>query len=649
MRRRRLPLLAACAVAVASLLIAPASSGSPAPGPSAEVAVSDMVSAVPESTGRLEIPVPDGLTPQRLNATLVVENPTGTQVVLTVGGRQVHNAPARTSERISVPLRRGDVTDEGVIEVTISQLIDPQADEDRCRYVTPSAATLEKITFLGTGDETVPATVGTFFPAHSPAIDVVIDDSADDDVLGAALNAVSALADRYDANTQIELGSKPVAKANTGVRQVTFQHGPNPVTTRIESRNGIPNLVITGSDEELTQAARALGSPALALADDAVTSGLGASQVADGRNLIQSLAQVAGRDTITLNGYGTSTSYVTVRQDAFGGPIDGLDVALKGTHTALPAGAQLQLDLLFNGALVASTQLSEGTGFELGATIEADQLRADNGLELRMTGMPAEDQCVGTGRHLPLELHLDTAESKLRASRGSGVVSGFARFPQVLAGDVPVAIRGEGASRIARATDAAHLLVSLQRSAARQFTVTVTDADTFVAGNRSGILLGATHADSTALKAPLRLDKMRLMDYVESELQVGTDQPYAALQAVTAKRRDVLLLGGWSAGDAATVDPLITQAADATVGRPWTTLADDVLVATTRTEPFTLDSNAVVPQDEVANERRDNGWWFAAGAGVLVLLLGVNYVISRNRKRRVRRLVDAQERADRND
>lgn len=649
MRRRRPALLAAApaaALIALTLLIAPAGPVAAAPDDTAQVAVPDSVSAVPETTGRLQVAVPDGLVPRRLNATLTVQNPSDARVILTVAGREVHNAPARSSEQVTLPLRASDVTADGVVEVTISELLD-SGTEDGCRYVTPTSATLEQITLDATGTESAPDSVGTFFPAYSPAIDVAVSADAGDDVLNAALNAVTALADRYDANTDVRLTTAPATAARAGVRQVSFEQGPNPVSTAIEQRDGVPNLVITGSDDALTDAARALGSPALALADDATTSGLSSTKQTDRTGLVASLGEIAGRDSITLTGYGTSTAYVSVRQDAFGGPIDALDVMLKGTHTAVPDGAELQLDLLFNGALVASTQLADGTSFALEATVDAGQLSADNGLELRMTGMPAADQCVGNGRHLPLELHLDTDASELRGSRGAGSVAGFARFPQVLAGQVPLALRADGAERVAQATDAATLLTSLQRSAARQLTVQLTDADDLVAGDRSGVLVGATHADSTALKAPLRLDRMRLMDYVESELQVGTDQPFAALQAVNVDRRDVLLLGGWSPTDAAAVKPLITNAA-ATVGdRAWTTLADDVLVATTSTAPFTLDSNAIVPQDEVADERRSNAWWFVGGVAVLLVLLGVNYLVSRNRKRRVRRLVDAQERADR--
>lgn len=648
MRRRRhaLPAAPAAALIALTLLLVPAPPAGAAPDDTARVAVPDSVSAVPETTGRLRVAVPDGLQPRRLRATLRVENPRDARVILTVGGREVHDAPARDAEQVTLPVRPGDVTAEGYLEVTISEVLE-RGTEATCRYVLPSSATLEEITLEATGIETAPESVGTFLPAYSPAIDVVVDKAAGDDVLDAALNAVTALAERYDANTAIALTTTPATPAGAGVRQITFEHGANPVSTAIEQRDGVPNLVITGSDEALTDAARALSSPALALADAADTSGLSSTSLADATNLVRSLGEVAGRDTITLTGYGTNTAYVSVRQDAFGGPIDELDIDLRGTHTALPAGAQLQLDLLFNGDLLASTQLADGTGFHLEATVAAHQLSSDNGLELRMSGMPAEDQCVGNGRHLPLELHLDADASELRGSRGAGTLAGFARFPQVLAGQVPVALRGDGPQRITQAGDAAALLTSLQRSAARQLSVELSDADAFVDGDRSGILIGATHEDSTTLKAPLRLDRMRLMDYVESELQVGTDQPYAALQAVNVGRRDVLLLGGWSPSETADVEPLIARAADATALRPWTTLADDVLVATSSSDPFTLDSNAIVPQDEVADERRSNAWWFLGGVAALLVLLSVNYLISRNRKRRVRRLVDAQERADR--
>ena len=133
---------------------------------------------------------------------------------------------------------------------------------------------------------------------------------------------------------------------------------------------------------------------------------------------------------------------------------------------------------------------------------------------------------------------------------------------------------------------------------------------------------------------------MRLLDYAEQTLKVGTDQPFAALEAVHAKGRDVLLMGSWpgDAGGAA----LSRRLARAVEAHGWSSLFNDLFLATGTKAPFSLDSNAVVPQKQRVDEQRSYAWWFVGGIAVLLVVLLVRWVMARRRRRQIAEIVEAK-------
>ena len=218
----------------------------------------------------------------------------------------------------------------------------------------------------------------------------------------------------------------------------------------------------------------------------------------------------------------------------------------------------------------------------------------------------------------------------------------------MLAGQLPIAIRGAGESaRTESAIDASYLVASLQRAASAPLEIEMVDPDEFLASERSGLFVGADYADSVAFEAPLRLDGMRLLDYAEAEFQVGSEQPFAALETLRQNGRHVVMLGAWSPDDGSLPTTLTRAAVTEAAELGWSTLTDDLLVASEGVEPFTLSTNAVVPQEERVEEERSYAWWFVGGVAVLLVLLAVQLMATVRKDRRVRALVDAQEEHDR--
>lgn len=623
--------------ALIGFLVVPVAAGS---AHAEEIDADGSLTTRAQSTVTLSVPVPIGATPTGVRGTLEVAPGVTGRLEFKVGNRVSREVPARSAPNFVVPVRAADLDANNNLAIRMTY-----SPTNRCPDGTaPADVVLRDLRLRYTGTPTPPGSLAAFFPAATSRVDVVVPGNASDEVIAAGLTAVAALSSKYDDQTPVTLNPASVVLPRVDVTQrvVRIVAGSGPVTTQIANRFGLSTLILTGSGQDLVAAAQALGSDQLDLATGGTSSGLAETLKVRDASMTQTLADL-GAPTVKLAGPATVTQYVGVRQDAFGGPVDSLRIRVKGTHTALPPGTSAQLNTYLNGFLLDSQVLDDASTLTIDTTADASLVSADNGLEFTLTTAGSED-CSGE-ETLPIEVYFDGERSTVTATRGSGQVTGFQTFPQVLGGELPVALRPGGPDRLQAAVDAAQIVSALQRAAASPLNVTLVDADEFLDDNLSGLLVGALESDATDLRAPLRLDGMRLVDYAEASFRVGTDQPYAAFQAISNDGRDVLMLGSW-APTGADVSNARSAAATYVATRGWNGLSDDLLVAAGQRRPFTLSSNAVVPQAEVIDERRPFIWWLVAGFVVLALLLVYQVWRTNRRDREVRQLVDAQVRAD---
>lgn len=622
----------ACGVAAAGVLSA-------APAAVADTtAVPGSLSTASQASITLAVPVAPGLRPSAVRGRLVVQPTVQGSVSFSIGDRIVREVPARNTAGLSIPVRLADVGADQAVDLTMT--FKPGG---RCPApVAPAPVAFRDLSLVYEGSETRPTSLDSFFPNYAPRVDVVIPANASDDVLAAGLAAVGALSARYGSDTVVQLTTTGgvLPRTGPGQRVVRIAAGPGEVGTEVSARFGLPTVTITGNGAALREAAAALGSPRLRLASGQTTEGLSETGSGADVGLSRTLADL-GSDRIVLTGPGPVTTFVGLKQDSFGGPIDELTVKVRGTHTVVPEGLEAQLNTYLNGFLLDSRMLDDDPELTFDVTADAGLIGPDNGLEFTLSTSGTD--C--TSSTLPIEVHIEGTRSTVEAQRGTGRLTGFGEFPQVLGGELPIAIRVDGPERTAAAIDAAQIVTALQRASARTLDVELVSADELVDGSESGLLVGASSADADALEAPLRLDGMRLLDYAEADFQVGTDEPFAALEAVQSEGRHVLLLGGWS--PEGTSPSALTRKAASYVGtRGWGSLSSDLLVAGGDSPPFTIDSNIVVPQEQRAEERRGFIWWLVGGVALLLLLLALQVFRTSRRDRRVRQLVDAQQRAD---
>lgn len=625
--------------AAACLLLAPT-----APAQAGELGLPQSLTTQGSQPNVTRLSIPEGVSPQALRGLLTAENAEGGQVRISVHGRVVLAVPARPSQWVRIPVTPRDLEADGTISVSLEYA--DTADE-RCHVGrSPVLTRLSRLRLIFTGAESAPTSLAGFLPSAASRVDVVLPDSADDFLVEAGLTAVVALSQKYPAAVPVALTAdgEPVPRVGAGQRVVRFARGDGPVVSSVGIERGIPTLTIKGSGPALVDAARALRADALAIADAETGEGLSLLVADSDLDTRSSLADL-GAEQLRLTGWGQTDVYVGIPQDEFGGPIDSLQVDLVGTHTAVQ-GINAQVDVFVNDVLVASTLLDDKAEFHLPVTVDSDLLRADNGLQVVMQAFPQDGRCGDAATHAPVLLDIDGTRSLITAQRGTGRLSGFELYPQVFGGDVPVALRNTSARTLGDAVAAASLLSALQRAATHPLTVRLVSPDDLINGNQSGLLVGASYADSAAIQAPLRLAEIQLIDMAEETFQIGTARPFAALESVSHGGRHILMLGGWTPDSATSARDLESEVVASVTDAGWRALREDLLIATPDRAPFNLSTDSVLPQADRVDEQRSKVWWLVGGVALVVTVLVLQMALASRRQRAVRDLVRAQERLD---
>ncbi|MWV59241.1 hypothetical protein [Rathayibacter sp. VKM Ac-2754] len=656
LHRRALAAVAAPALC-AVLVFGAASSASaadfvdPATGAVVQAAASPSTLTVTAGAGLeyLTLPVADGVTPTRVLATLQALEPLSGSLAVIVSGRTVQTIDAATATRLDVPLQPGDAVD-GVLAIGF-QLTGATGSAGALCEVQGRSLTVSDVGIVGDGVAAAPTTVADFFGDSVTDVSIVVPDAADDALRAAGLSAAASLAARYPSSgvaiTVAEDGATEgiVDLDAAQGRIVRFEAADGDVVTSISDEGGTPVLTLTGASGDLAAAGAALGSEYRGLASSASTTGL-AQKVVPSSSLEHTLADF-GADRLALGSTGAAASYTTITQSAFGGPVSAVDLELVGTHSAIPEGITATANVYWNDFLIGSSVLGADTAVDMELSVPTGQLGSSNGLSVRLSAVRDSDGlCIGSADSVPIEFFVDGASSTVTGVRGESAAPGFGRFPQAFGGELAVAF-GESATGADALRSAGDLVAALQRVDSTPLAVSVVGLDDFVDSDRSGLVVAAGAEEAEALRTPLRLAEFTAIDSSSLSYGVGTDAPYAALEAFTTEGRDLVLLGGWSPdGDATASSALQASIGAFAAEEGWTSLSGNLAVTgAVATEPVQIDSNEITPQDEVKDDYSSYAIWFVVAVVVIGLLILLGWLARRRRARRVAAYVDAQERA----
>ncbi|KQQ07417.1 hypothetical protein [Rathayibacter sp. Leaf296] len=597
----------------------------------------------------LTLPIADGVTPTRVLGALEAQEPLTGSLAVVVSGRTVLTLDAATASTLDIPVGQADVVD-GVLAIGF-QLTGATGSTGALCEVQGRSLIVSGLGVVTEGIPAAPTTVGDFFADTVTAVAIVVPGGADDALRAAGLSAAGSLAVRYPSSgvaiTVAEDGAtEGIADSDAAQhRIVRFEATDGDVVTSISDEGGTPVLTVSGASADLAAAGAALGSEYAGLASSATTTGL-AQKVIPSGSLEHTLADF-GADRVALGSGGTAVSYTTITQSAFGGPVSAIDLDLVGTHSAIPEGVTATANVYWNDFLIGSSVLGAETAVDMELSVPTGQLASSNGLSVRLSAVRESDGlCIGSADSVPIELFLDGAGSTVTGVRGESAAPGFGRFPQAFGGELAVAF-GESATGADALRSAGDLVTALQRVQPDPLAVSVVGIDDFVGSDRSGLVVGAGTDEAEELRTPLRLAPFTAIESARLTYGVGTDAPYAALEAFTTDGRDVVLLGGWSPdGDPTASSALQASVAGWAAEEGWLALPGNLAVSgSTAADPVAIDSNEITPQEEVKDDYSSYAIWFLVAAVVIGLLILLGWLARRRRSRKVAAYVDAQERA----
>ena len=607
----------------------------------------------------LTLAVPAGLTPVRINARLtsslkrvaeVTSIPTPSNTLRTV---TTVTSVGATAVPMQAPLNQAKIVN-GNVTVALDIVDPPQSGW--CGTLDPGSISVDQIVLELSGTATPPDTVANFITPSVTGVHVVVPDKPDSSTLEAGLSAVSSITHAVGTNASVRLFTKTGEAAQAKLspirgRVVSIEpsSAQSVATSITNAPDTAPVLHVAGGPGALTQAAGALGSQFIVLADAAKTAGL-TETLATGGALTHPLVDFGAPDSIALTGYGRSTQTTTIQQAAFGGPVDQVTVNLVGSHTSIPDDVLASVNVYWNDFLTSSITLdSKTTALSQNVVIPSSRMRSTNSLMIEFTAVPRQGACQGPVGQLPVGLYIDSVATQVTGQRGEALSSGFTRFPQALAGQLPVAFSTQ-LDPSTEATSAGDIVSSLQLVNPRRFTVSVQTPDDFISNCSTGLFVGATADDATNLQAPVRLTNFRSVQGTSLDFGVGVDQPVAILEGFERSNCNVLMLGSWGPdGQAAQEAALALQVSNYTVANQfgWLALFGSLLVSLPKSaEPVQLGTGEIVPQAVVTEEYRPYGLWFAIGLGILVLIGLIGAWRRRRRSAKIRQYIEAEIAAD---
>lgn len=577
--------------------------------------------------------VPRGLTPVALVGTITPEIPGDGFVVVRAGTSQTR-VDAATGGAFTLPVTNSMVDDE-MLPVSITNEL--YRGDDTCAFDTDTRETLADLVLEVTGTESMPRTISEFFSPDVRSIGIVVPNTNRPEVNEAALAATASLADHYDrATTLLVLTATALAAEPHDLDRVVTLTATQAADVSVELSNpGTPTLAISGGGDALVDAAAALGSEDLALADRSIASNL----TQEGQSGVQDALTLAslGVAAPSLQGWGRITQFVAISQSAFGSPVDAITIHLQGTHNPTLEGDQVTASVLWNSQLVDAQSLLTDDDYVVDLVIDATQLRRDNGLTIQLDGLPYNGNCEHSVQEARLDIN--AMASTFTANRGQSLPVGFERFPQTLGQDLPISF-GTSDVTSANLTSAGHLVASLQRASIVPLSVQVVDFAQFLSASYSGLVVGANSADADALGASLRFHPWRTVPEAGTTFSVTVDGEFAALEAFSESGRDVLMLGSTAGDDSADLMSTLADYADADPSG-WSALSSDLLVGLPGREPLTLSARVIVPQSEVTSEFSRIPVWIAIAAVLVIAAVGTRILVVRKRSRMVAERVAA--------
>ena len=594
-----------------------------------------------DGTVQLSVPVPHGLTPAALNAT--VEPPINGRsgiIIVTQDEREIAKVDVPTTDQapIVIPLTGANVIDDSAT-VTLRAHLVPL--EGVCLYpYSPLRLTNGTVDY--TGVEPSPTTVAHFLPPVLRKLTIFLPRSPSVAESDTAIQLATSAAAHYGEQSP-EIAVVPLNEGQAAPptppepqeRQIVVKEGPDNGLS-LQGATGVPWLLISGPlgrSDESEVALLFSDLSGLALASKAVVTSLKSSLRLPGdtttlRDLGQPVVNSTGLRPQVLIG---------LDQTQFGRSIHAVRVHLRGSYSPTPANMGGQIEATVGPETIDRWPIDGQGVIDRWVDIPDRLLQRWTGLNLTLdmpgnVGRCGDFYIIGAGDHL-LTLTIDGDSSVQSSPAKPPVPDGLRSVPQTLMPKVLVGIEPHSFSDTVRAVD---IMVGLQRLSSIPIDTAVTSVQKAIDSRNPAIVIAAdgwNHSDvvlpvSAGPSGPITINAFD-SGGKPTTLALDPTLRFASLQTVFNRGRSLLI--ATSNGAPAQLDELLRWLnSDRT---RWPSVRGVALVSVPGQDPVTVDHGGMGGPGAASEGHSGMGWlWWIGGVGLAVAVVGVGVIVLRSRR-----------------
>ena len=584
------------------------------------------------SSATLSFPVPAGLSPVALNATLDLPfNLRSGILTVTQDDRLIskQGLPLTDLAPLVIPLPDVRVVDQSVtLTLTLAALPDDGYCLDRLNPVN-----LINGSVAFTGAEVAPTTVADFLPPILRKLTIAVPPSPSQAESDAAVQLATALVSRYrtqapqvvmlpltDGATTVDTPSVPLE------RQIVIKEGPDEGLSLVGT-GGVPQLFISGPANKLKNEARLLsdGSLDMAVSTKVVTGQLRPDHRFPGNSA--TLAEL-GQPALTSVGVAPQVG-IGLDQTKFGHPTQGFQVHVVGSYTPVPSALGGQVTLRVGDETLESWPAEPSGVIDRWVDIPDRLVQRYTSLLVAVNTAGNTGRC---GEFQPITLTVNGGTVVQSTPAMPPIPPGFRSLPQALMPQVQVGI---GQNSFADTVRATQITTGLQRITPVALSTEVTSVEQALDSDNPAILISADGWTDKSITIPVSANdrSITLQGFAPGDppttLTLDPGVRFGSLQTVFEGRRSLLI--ATSNGAPAQLDDLLRWLN--TDPRRWSDLRGNAIVAVAGREPASVTGREPVtvygPPMSVAEQQTTAGryrytpaWWAAAGV-VVAAALGV--------------------------
>lgn len=451
----------------------------------------------------LAFPVPAGLVPSTLNATLDLPfNMRSGVVTVTQDDRVISKQPLPLADLtpLVIPLPGVQIIDDSVaLTLTITSL----PEDGYCLdWFNPIQLINGSVTF--TGAEVPPTTVADFLPPILRKLTIAIPSNPSQAESSAAVQLAARITKRYggqapavdviplpDGATSVPTPSAPLE------RQVIIKEGTSPVFSLVGTA-GVPQLLISGPSDALNNLGLMLATSMLDLAvsPQVIPEKVRSIKSPDLPGDAITLGALGEKSGLTSAGLSPQVT-IGINQTQFGRSIQGIRVHVLGTYTPIPNNFGAHVNASIDGQSIDTWATDPGGTIDHWVQIPDRMLSRYTQLQIGVNTTGDFGGC-NDFRPITLTIHDDTVIETTTAT--PPIPAGFGSLPQAL---MPIVRVGIGDDKFADTARAARIVVGLQRLGALPLQTVVTSIDEARKSRDPAVLVSANGWTDKSIALPV--------------------------------------------------------------------------------------------------------------------------------------------------